>query len=194
MARFDIASPPPNLSNGRIMPSLEKFGALPPDHAVPDLLVPGLKVVFCGTALGRVSAERRAYYANPGNFFWRTLHTTGLTPVRMTPHDYAGLLDYGIGLTDLSKGHYGNDTDLPPGALDADALRQKILVFQPDILAFTSKTAAATFLCKSTGAIPLGFQPETVGRTRLYALPSPSGQARIFWDQAVWQALADAVQ
>lgn len=176
------------------MTALEKSGPLPPDHCVPDLLASGLKVVFCGTALGRVSAERRAYYANPGNFFWRTLHNTGLTPERVRPEDYASLLPYGIGLTDLCKAHYGNDNELPDGALDAGALRDKILKYQPRILAFTSKTGAGTFLGKPTGAIPLGFQAETVGQTRIYALTSPSGQARIFWNQDAWQKLADEVR
>ena len=172
---------------------MEKFGALPPDH-VPDLLEPGLKVVFCGTALGHVSAERRAYYANPGNFFWRTLHNTGLTPELIKPQDYARVRDYGIGLTDLSKAHFGNDNQLPLDALDAEALREKIVRCQPKILAFTSKTGAGVFLGCPTGSIPLGFQPEPVGETRIYVLPSPSGQARIFWDQQAWQALADAVK
>ncbi len=172
---------------------LEKSGPLPDDHCVPDLLEPGLKVVFCGTALGRVSAERKAYYANPGNFFWRTLHDTGLTKERVPPEDYARLRDYGIGLTDLCKAHFGNDNELPQGALDAGALRDKILTFQPRILAFTSKTGAATFLGRPTGTVPLGFQPEMVGDTRIYVLTSPSGQARIFWRRDVWQALADEV-
>ena len=172
---------------------MERFGSLPPGH-VPDLLAPGLKVVFCGTALGRVSAERRAYYANPGNFFWRTLHNTGLTPERLAPQDYARLLDYGFGLTDLCKAHFGNDNQLPPGTLDAVALHEKIEIYQPKILAFTSKTGASVFLGRPTGHIPLGFQPETVGYTRICVLPSPSGQARIFWNQDVWQDLADAVK
>jgi TDG/mug DNA glycosylase family protein len=176
------------------MPSLSKFGALPDTHLVPDVLAPGLKVVFCGTALGRKSAEQKAYYANPGNVFWRTLHATGLTPEQIKPQDYLRLLDHGLGATDLSKAHYGNDAELPADAFDIEALRRKILHFRPHILAFTSKTGASAFLDRPTGAIPLGFQPDTVGDTRLYVLPSPSGQARIFWDQGVWQALADAAQ
>lgn len=172
---------------------LDKFGLLPGEHCVPDLLAPGLKVVFCGTALGRVSAERKAYYANPGNFFWRTLHNTGLTPERVRPENYASLLAYRIGLTDLCKAYFGNDNELPADALDAEALRQKIAKFQPRILAFTSKTGASTFLGRPTGSIPLGFQPETVGETRIYVLTSPSGQARIFWNQQAWQTLADEV-
>jgi len=176
------------------MPLPDKFGALPDSHLVPDVLRPGLKVVFCGTALGRKSAEQKAYYANPGNFFWRTLHATGLTPERIKPQDYPRLLDYGLGATDLSKRHYGNDAELPADAFDVEALRQKILHFKPRILAFTSKTGAAAFLGRPTGTIPLGFQAETVGDTRICVLPSPSGQARIFWDQAAWQALADVAE
>ena len=173
---------------------LGKFGALPETHLVPDILAPGLKIVFCGTALGRKSAEQKAYYANPGNFFWRTLHTTGLTPERIAPRDYLRLLDHGLGATDLSKHHYGNDAELPVDAFDIGALRQKIETFRPRVLAFTSKTGASAFLARPTGTIPLGFQAETVGETRLCVLPSPSGQARIFWDEGVWQTLADAVK
>ena len=175
------------------MTLLPKSGALPAEHCVPDVLAPGLKLVFCGTALGRVSAERRAYYAHPGNLFWRTLYDTGLTPYRFAPQDYARLLDLGIGLTDLCKTHFGNDAELPSTAFDVAALRTKLDLYRPDILAFTSKTGAAAFLGCSTGAVPLGFQTETAGVTRLFVLPSPSGQARIYWDIGVWQALADGV-
>jgi TDG/mug DNA glycosylase family protein len=176
------------------MSVLDKFGALPQTHLVPDVLQPGLKIVFCGTALGRKSAEQKAYYANPGNFFWRTLYAVGLTPEQIKPQDYMRLLDHGLGATDLSKAHYGNDAELPADAFDIAALRHKIETFQPRVLAFTSKTGAAAFLGRPTGTLPLGFQPETVGDTRICVLPSPSGQARIFWDQTAWQALADAVQ
>ncbi len=176
------------------MSSLEKFGALPPEHCVPDLLAVGLNVVFCGTALGRISAEKRAYYANPGNFFWRTLLNTGLIPEPIQPRDYARLLNLGIGLTDLCKAHYGNDVELPAEAFDSVSLHDKIMRYQPRYLAFTSKTGASIFLKRATEQISLGFQPETLGQTQLYVLPSPSGQARIYWDQSIWQGLADAVR
>lgn len=45
---------------------------------LPDVLVPGLKVVFCGNAAGTVSARKGAPYAGPGNYFWRALHEVGL--------------------------------------------------------------------------------------------------------------------
>lgn len=172
------------------MPLAHKFGTLPTTHCVPDIFDHGLKVVFCGTALGYQSAAQKAYYANPGNFFWRTLHQVGLTPVRLSPQEYPRVLEFGIGLTDLCKTSYGNDAELPQGAFDIHALRNKIQVYAPDYLAFTSKTGAAAFLQRPTHRIPLGLQPETVGRTGIFVLPSPSGQARIFWREEPWQALA----
>jgi len=54
---------------------------------LPDVLAPGLAIVFCGTAVGTVSARRRAYYAGPGNAFWPTLHRVGLTPRQLLPEE-----------------------------------------------------------------------------------------------------------
>ncbi|MEJ0010217.1 MAG: mismatch-specific DNA-glycosylase [Alphaproteobacteria bacterium] len=175
------------------MTALPKSGLLPDTHRVPDVLAPDLKVVFCGTALGHRSALAKAYYANPGNLFWRALHETGLTPRRFAPQEYAGVLKLGIGLTDLCKHAFGNDADLPADAFDIAALREKIARTRPRILAFTSKTGAASFLGKATGDIAYGFQPERIGRTRIYVLSSPSGHGRKYWRQDVWQALADEV-
>ena len=57
-------------------------------HVLPDVLEPGLRIVFCGTAAGHVSARRGAYYAHPQNRFWPALHAIGLTPRRLEPEDY----------------------------------------------------------------------------------------------------------
>ena len=54
-------------------------------HVLPDVLAPGLRIVFCGTAAGTVSARRGAYYAHPQNRFWPALHAVGLTPRLMRP-------------------------------------------------------------------------------------------------------------
>jgi double-stranded uracil-DNA glycosylase len=157
---------------------------------LPDVLQPGLRLVFCGTAAGRRSAEERAYYAHPGNLFWRTLHDVGLTPRRLAPDEFRRLPEWGIGLTDLAKFHSGNDDQLPGGAFDATGLRHRIERVQPEVLAFTSKNAARAAL---GGRIDYGWQETRFGPTRLFALPSPSGQARGHWDRDWWQRLAEAV-
>ncbi len=160
------------------------------NYLIPDVLAPGLRVVFCGTALGHESARRKAYYAHPGNAFWKALYRLGLTDSLLAPEDYASVLEYGIGLTDLCKTESGNDHELPQGCFDAASLRRKILNYQPAWLAFTSKNAASGFLGVPVGRIPYGAQKETIGATRLFVLSSPSGQARRWWREEVWEALA----
>ena len=157
-------------------------------HILPDLLQPGLALVFCGTAAGRRSAAERAYYAHPGNLFWRALFEAGLTPRLLMPAEFPQLPRYGIGLTDLAKRHAGNDDELPRDAFDAPALITKIERHAPRLLAFTSKNAARAALGHAVG---YGLLDETIGGTRLFVLPSPSGQARGHWDLAPWLALSE---
>lgn len=157
------------------------------EHVLPDVLQPGLTLVFCGTAAGRRSAAERAYYAHPGNLFWRALHQSGLTPRQLAPAEFPQLPGYGIGLTDLAKHHVGNDSELPRDAFDAAALTAKIIRYAPRVLAFTSKNGGRAALGH---AVNYGLQPEPIGSTRVFVLPSPSGQARGHWSLAPWQALA----
>lgn len=156
------------------------------DHVLPDVLQPGLALVFCGTAAGKRSAAEQAYYAHPGNLFWRALHEAGITSRLFAPAEFSLLPQFGIGLTDLAKRHSGNDDELPPGAFDVPALRTKIMRYAPRLLAFTSKNAARAALGRS---VSYGLQDEGIGGTRLFVLPSPSGQARGHWDVAPWRAL-----
>ena len=85
-------------------------------HVLPDLLQPGLRIVFCGTAAGNVSAARGAYYAHPQNRFWSALHAIGLTPRQLRPEEYPEMLQWGLGLTDIAKHVSGMDRELPLGA------------------------------------------------------------------------------
>jgi TDG/mug DNA glycosylase family protein len=162
-----------------------------PDPILPDLLQPGLDLVFCGTAAGRRSAEQAAYYAHPGNLFWRALHAVALTPRLFAPAEFPQLPALGIGLTDLAKHHVGNDDELPRDAFDAAALRERIERHAPRVLAFTSKAAARAALGRVAN---YGLQEERYGPTQLFVLPSPSGQARGHWDLAPWHALAALVR
>jgi TDG/mug DNA glycosylase family protein len=161
---------------------------------LPDLLTSGLAVVFCGTAAGAVSAQKGAYYAGPGNYFWRTLHDAGLTPHRFVPAQFPDLLGLGIGLTDLNKRQFGQDADLDPVHWDVPGLVARLEVCRPARLAFTSKTAAAVALRRPTGTLRAGPQDATLAGAEIWVLPSPSGQARRYWDAAPWLALGAAVR
>lgn len=154
---------------------------------IPDVLQPGLNVVFCGTAPSETSRARRAYYAHPGNRFWPTLAAVGLTSRQLRPEEYTELPAFGIGLTDVSKTAYGQDATLLPEDFDQEGLRARIELAQPRILAFTSKRAGREFLGR---AVEYGFQPEKIGATELFVLPSTSGLATRFWDESYWRELA----
>jgi double-stranded uracil-DNA glycosylase len=159
-----------------------------------DVLSESLQVVFCGTAVGTVSAKAGAYYAHPQNKFWRMLHETGLTPELLQPRQYRDLLEYRIGLTDLVKTHFGMDHQIPLsklGDVSRVRLRASILAYRPKFLAFTSKTGGQKFL---GGARDYGEQIELIGGTRIWILPSTSGAANGAWRPEVWHRFAEVVR
>jgi len=160
-------------------------------HILPDLLAPGLRLVFCGTGASARSALERAYYAHPGNLFWPTLHRVGLTPEQFAPVEFRRLLDLGIGLTDVVKTASGSDAQLPKEAFDGAAVQKKVLKYAPAFVGFTSKKAASS--CLGLKKVNYGPMSETLGASRLFVLPSPSGLARGFWDEDQWRELADLV-
>jgi len=166
-------------------------------HILPDVLAPGLRIVFCGSAAGHKSARIGAYYAGPGNKFWPTLHRVGFTPRLIAPPDYRAVLELGIGLTDLCKTGFGNDVELDPAHDDVAGLLRKIRRYRPRVLAFTAKRPAAVVLrALGAGKKPpaYGLQDATIGATRLFVLTSPSGRAGAFWDEQVWQELVRSAE
>ncbi|WP_084102616.1 mismatch-specific DNA-glycosylase [Demequina sp. NBRC 110051] len=142
---------------------------------LPDRLGQGLRVVFCGTAPGLVSAARGHYYAGPGNRFWSLLFEAGFVPEPLTPGDDHRVGEYGIGLTDLVKTMaQSHDKGLP---YDAQGLEAKVRAHRPAWIAFTSKEAGKA-VARYLGERPpgLGVQDWTFGGAKAMVLPSPSGR------------------
>lgn len=162
------------------------------NEVLPDVMERGLILVFCGTAASEASARAGAYYANPRNAFWPTLHHAGITPRRLNPSDFRELLSMKIGLTDLVKDAAGSDRSLHWRDCQSERLTRKICRFQPEIVAFTSKTAWRRWKGLSARAdVSYGWQNDTLGGTAFYVLPSPSGAARGYWDLTPWRVLGD---
>ncbi|MCM4171845.1 mismatch-specific DNA-glycosylase [Arenibacter sp. TNZ] len=151
-----------------------------------DLLQPNLDIVFCGTAAGEVSAQKQAYYAGPGNQFYPVLYKSGLTPKLLYPNEYRELLSYNIGLTDLVKLTSGNDNVLNKSDYDAGSFVKKILKYQPKLVCFNGKKAAAEYMGSKTKYIDYGLMTGTIGESKLYCAPSTSGSARKFWEEQYW--------
>jgi TDG/mug DNA glycosylase family protein len=155
--------------------------------AVPDVLAPGLRVVFCGINPGRVSAAAGAHFANPRNDFWRLLHAARLTSRLYEPHEQHVLLGEGIGLTNAASRTTPGSGDLRRADFADAAGRLERLArdLRPAWLAFVGKEAyRGTF-----GERPqLGLQERRLGDTHLFVLPStsPANAAVPWWDRARW--------
>ncbi|MEC9432169.1 MAG: mismatch-specific DNA-glycosylase [Pseudomonadota bacterium] len=159
---------------------------------LPELLAPGLRVVFVGSAAGRVSARRGAYYAGPGNRFWPMLAETGLTPRRFAPEAFRELLALGIGLSDVNPSQSGADAELDPAADEPEALRARLAAAAPRLVAFNGKRPAAAALGIASGRLRFGRQAAPWAGAEIWVLPSTSGLAARWWDPDPWRALAAA--
>ena len=141
--------------------------------AVPDVLAPGLRAVFCGINPGRRSAALGAHFANPRNDFWRLLADAGLTPRRLEPGEQYELPRYGFGLTNAAYRTTRGSGDLRRADFAGAAERLEWIAreLRPSLIAFVGKTAyqgAFGERCE------LGLQERRLGTTRLFVLPSTS--------------------
>ena len=154
---------------------------------LPDLLDYNLNIIFCGTAASKRSKQLNAYYAGPGNKFWKTLHEIELTDRKLQPHEFKILLDYNIGLTDICKTDYGNDNELNTAKYDVEGFNLKILEYKPKIVCFNGKNAAKAYLYKKK--VDYGIQSEIIDGSKIFIAPSTSGAASGFWDINKWKLL-----
>ena len=161
-----------------------------------DILTENLDVVFCGTAKGRTSALTGYYYAGPGNKFYGILHDTGLTKKKLMPADCYSINEFGIGLTDLVHTEYGNDKDIKRESYEIDVFINKMKLYKPKFIGFTSKAAASFALGFNgiTSSINYGLQNQTIGVSKIFVLPSTSGSARRYWDEKYWFELKKLIQ
>jgi TDG/mug DNA glycosylase family protein len=149
--------------------------------AVPDVLGPNLRVLFCGINPGRVSDAARAHFANPRNDFWRLLYAAGFTRRLLDPQEQFELLDDGIGATNAASRTTPGSGDLRRAdfAGAADRLEQLARTLRPKWIGFVGKEAYRG----AFGDRPeLGVQERRLGDTQLFVLPSTSpANAAVPW-------------
>jgi TDG/mug DNA glycosylase family protein len=141
--------------------------------AVPDVLGPDLRVVFCGINPGYVSAAAGAHFANPRNDFWRLLHDAGFTPKLLRPDEQHEALRFGVGLTNAALRTTRGSGDLRRADFAGAAERLERLAFElrPRATAFVGKEAYRG----AFGERPsLGLQGRRLAETLLFVLPSTS--------------------
>ena len=170
--KYQPATPRP-LQHHRSVPSLDP--SVPPDLTLPDLLAPGLDLIFVGINPSIYSAERGQYFARPSNMFWRCLNASGLVPQLLGPADSARLLQFGIGLTDIVKRatHDAAQVTVAEFAAGREELREKLHRYRPRAVCFVGKLAYQHFSRQRT--MPFGLQTESLGDIALFVMPSTSG-------------------
>ena len=141
--------------------------------AVPDILAPGLRIVFCGINPGFRSSAAGAHFANPRNDFWRLLADSGITPRLLDPSEQWSLLGLGLGLTNAAYRTTRGSGDLRRGdfAGSAERLARLAAELAPVLIAFVGKAAYGGVF---GGRPELGLQERQLGQTRLFVLPSTS--------------------
>jgi TDG/mug DNA glycosylase family protein len=141
--------------------------------AVPDILGPGLRLVFCGINPGLRSAEARAHFANPRNDFWRLLAEAGFTSRPLDPSEQWSMLDLGYGLTNAAPRTTRGSSDLRRAdfAGSAERLEQIAAELRPDGIAFVGKAAYEGAFRERP---ELGLQDRRLADTWLFVLPSTS--------------------
>src|SRR5262249_28133832 len=105
---------------------------------VPDVIAPGLRVLFCGINPGLYSAATRHHFARPGNRFWPTLHAAGFTDRLLSPFEENELLDLGYGITNIADRATATADELSEEELVAGARRlaRRVRRYQPAWVAF----------------------------------------------------------
>ncbi len=166
------------------------------ESAVPDVLAPGVRLVFCGINPGRASAAAGAHFANPRNDFWRLLHAAGFTPRLLEPAEQFELLRLGIGLTNAARRTTRGSGDLRVAdfAGAGERLEEIARTLRPRVIAFVGKEAYRGVF---GGRAEHGLQERTLGDTALFVLPSTSpANAAVPWEERLhwFRELRDLVR
>jgi TDG/mug DNA glycosylase family protein len=142
---------------------------------MPDLIAPGLRVLFCGINPSVYSAVVGYHFARPGNRFWPALHASGFTRRLLAPHEQRELLALGCGITNVVdratvSADVLEDEELAEGGR---RLERKVRRYRPQVLAVLGIGAWRTAFGHPRAS--LGPQPQSLGGARVWVLPNPSG-------------------
>jgi double-stranded uracil-DNA glycosylase len=145
------------------------------NRRVPDVIAPGLRVLFCGINPGLYSAWARHHFARPGNRFWPALFASGFTGRLLRPEEEDELLRFGYGITNLAHRPTLGSDELSRQELVAGgrAFVKKVKRFRPRAVAILGVSAYR--LAFDRPGAKVGPQPERMGEALVWVLPNPSG-------------------
>ncbi|MER7891160.1 G/U mismatch-specific DNA glycosylase [Micromonospora sp. NPDC094482] len=183
----------PGTAGRSVRPTREELAAAA-DRTLPDLIAPGLDVLFVGINPGLWSAATGWHFARPGNRFWPALHRGGFTPRLMHPSEQDELPGYGLGITNMVDRASARADELSTAELiaGAESLRAKVARYQPRWVAVVGVTAYRIGFARPRATF--GAQPEPLAGARLWVLPNPSGLNAHFTPASLGAAFAELRQ
>jgi double-stranded uracil-DNA glycosylase len=170
-----VAEPPPVTSSRRTARPTPADLAAAQGLTIPDVIAPGLRVLFSGINPGLYSAATGYHFARPGNRFWPALHRSGFTPRQFRPDEQEQLIGLGLGITNVVARATARADELTGQELrdGGQELLAKAARLRPRWLAVVGVTAYRTAFGLPRATV--GPQDLTAGPTRLWVLPNPSG-------------------
>ncbi|MFL5799397.1 MAG: G/U mismatch-specific DNA glycosylase [Actinomycetota bacterium] len=169
MPRRDAGSPPRPWR-----PTREQIAAAE-NRTVPDVIGPGLRMLFSGINPGLYSGAVGHHFARPGNRFWPVLHAAGITNRVLSPFEEGELPRLGVGITNLVERATATADRLERHELreGAGRLEAKVRRFRPRMVAFLGLTAYRTAFDSPAAAV--GHQDGDLAGAAVWLLPNPSG-------------------
>jgi TDG/mug DNA glycosylase family protein len=145
------------------------------NKTLTDVVAPGLDVLFCGINPGLYSAATGHHFARPGNRFWPALFASGFTPRLFHPSEERELLPLRLGITNVVERATASADELAAEEFVAGGrvLIRKVRRLRPRFLAVLGVGAYRVAFAQPRAA--LGLQPDAIGPTQVWILPSPSG-------------------
>jgi double-stranded uracil-DNA glycosylase len=166
---------------------------------LPDIVAPGLAVLFVGINPSLASAAAGHHFASKGNPFWRLLHAAGFTPAALAPEEDARLAELGYGLTNLCPRPTRSAAELSREEREAGAaaLRAKAAALAPGCIALVGLSLYPVVFPGGLEKGP-GAKRARLGGARVFVLPNPSGlnaaypgfAQKLVWFRRLRRALA----
>jgi TDG/mug DNA glycosylase family protein len=144
--------------------------------AIPDLIAPGIDVLFVGINPSLWSGAVGLHFARPGNRFWRALHEAGFTDRLLSPHEGRELLKRRIGVTNLVNRATASadELDLADYQRGGRRIAAKVRRYRPRVIAFVGMGAYRVAFGRPRARG--GRQQERLAGAEIWVLPNPSGR------------------
>jgi len=150
-------------------------------RSVPDLVAPGIRLLFVGINPGLWTAATQTHFCHPSNRFYPALRRAGLfdvdfdADVGMTDSQRAAFLARGMGITNLVARATARASEIAADELreGSERLLTTVDILAPAVVAIAGVTAYRTAFDRPGAAV--GHQPLGLSGIETWVVPNPSG-------------------